>query len=110
MTGKLYDRLKFVALIGLPALATLYFTVAAIWGLPYGEQIVGTITALDTALGVVVKYLANQHDKIPEILAGDLVVTDNPEDGNREMYLAMSQAGYDLLPKSNRVTLKVIQK
>lgn len=110
MTGRLYDRIKFVALIGLPALGTLYFALAGIWGLPYADQIVGTIAAIDTALGLWVKYLSVQHDKLPEILGGDLVVTENPETNERELYLAVSQAGYDLLPKSNRVTLKVIQK
>lgn len=110
MTGRLYDKLKFIALIGLPALGTLYFTVAGLWGLPFANEIVGTITAVDAALGLWIKYLSTQHDKIPEIVAGDLVVSDNPEDGARELYLALSKAGYDLLPKSNRVTLKVIQK
>lgn len=44
MTNKIYDVLKYIALIVLPAIGTLYFAVAGIWGLPYGEQIVGTIT------------------------------------------------------------------
>ena len=47
MNNKLYDVLKYIALIVLPALATLYFALSSIWGLPYGEQIVGTITAID---------------------------------------------------------------
>lgn len=53
LTNKTYDRLKWVAQYLLPALGTLYFTVSGIWGLPYGEQVVGTITAVDTFLGVV---------------------------------------------------------
>ena len=48
MKNKTYDILKYVAQIVLPALGTLYFALAGIWGLPYGEQIVGTITAIDT--------------------------------------------------------------
>lgn len=51
--GKLYDFLKWAAQVLLPALGTLYFTLAQIWGLPYGEQIVGTITAVDTFLGIL---------------------------------------------------------
>lgn len=42
MTNKIYDVLKYIALIVLPAIGTLYFAVAGIWGLPYGEQIVGS--------------------------------------------------------------------
>ncbi len=53
LSNKTYDILKWIALYLLPALGTLYFAVASIWGLPYGEQIVGTITAVDTFLGVI---------------------------------------------------------
>ena len=53
MSNKTYDVLKFVAQIGLPALGTLYFALASIWGLPFGEQIVGTITAVDVFLGAL---------------------------------------------------------
>lgn len=47
----------------LPALGTLYFALAGIWGLPYGEQIVGTITAVDTFLGVVLGISTAQYKK-----------------------------------------------
>lgn len=53
LSNKTYDRLKWIAQYLLPALGTLYFTVSGIWGLPYGEQVVGTITAVDTFLGVM---------------------------------------------------------
>lgn len=53
INNKVYDVLKFIAMILLPALGTLYFALAGIWGFPYAEQIVGTITAIDTFLGVV---------------------------------------------------------
>lgn len=53
MSNKMYNILKWIAQYLLPALGTLYFAIAGIWGLPYGEQIVGTITAVDTFLGVV---------------------------------------------------------
>ena len=52
MTNKVYDILKWIAQYFLPAIGTLYFALAGIWGLPYGEQIVGTITAVDTFLGI----------------------------------------------------------
>ena len=53
MSNKTYDTLKYIAQIVLPALGTLYFALASIWGLPYGEQVVGTITAVDAALGAI---------------------------------------------------------
>lgn len=48
-----YDALKWVAQILLPALGTLYFALTKIWGLPYGTEIVGTITAVDAFLGAL---------------------------------------------------------
>ena len=53
LSDKTYDRIKWAAQYLLPALGTLYFTISEIWGLPYGEQVVGTITAIDTFLGVL---------------------------------------------------------
>ncbi len=53
MSNSTYDLLKYIAQILIPALGTLYFALANIWGLPYGEQIVGTLTAFDTFLGVL---------------------------------------------------------
>lgn len=53
MSNKVYDILKWVAQYALPALGTLYFALAGVWGFPYGEEIVGTITAVDTFLGVI---------------------------------------------------------
>lgn len=63
MNNKVYDILKWIALIGLPAIGTLYFTLAGIWGLPYGEQIMGTITAIDTCLGVFLGVSTSKYNK-----------------------------------------------
>lgn len=62
MNDKVYDTLKWVAQYLLPATGTLYFALAGIWGFPYGEEIVGTITAVDTFLGVLLGIAsANYH-------------------------------------------------
>lgn len=63
MTNETYDKLKFLAQIVLPATGTLYFAFAAIWGLPYGEQIVGTITAVDAFLGALLGLSTEQYNK-----------------------------------------------
>ena len=63
MNNKLYDVLKWIAQILLPALATLYFALAGIWDFPYAEAIVGTITAVDTFLGVLLGISAAQYKK-----------------------------------------------
>lgn len=67
MSNQVYDILKYVALIVLPAIGTLYFVLAGIWGLPYGEQIVGTITAIDTFLGALLKISEVQYKKDNEV-------------------------------------------
>ena len=63
MDNKIYDILKWVALIFIPALGTLYFALSTIWGLPYGEQIVGTLTAVDTFLGALLGISTYQYNK-----------------------------------------------
>ena len=63
MSNKVYDVLKFVALIVLPALATFYSTIAGIWALPYGEEISGTIMAIDTLLGACLMLSSKNYNK-----------------------------------------------
>lgn len=63
MSNTTYDKLKFIAQVVLPAAGTLYAALAGIWGLPYAEQIVGTIVAVDTFLGVVLKISTYQYNK-----------------------------------------------
>ena len=63
MSNKVYDVLKFIAQIVLPAIATLYVTLAGIWGLPFSEQIGGTVMAVDTLLGAVLMISSNNYNK-----------------------------------------------
>lgn len=62
MSNKLYDCLKYFAQIILPACATLYFALAGIWNFPYGEEVVGTITAIDTFLGVILGISSRNYN------------------------------------------------
>ena len=63
MSNKVYDILKWIAQILLPALGTLYFALASIWNLPYAEAIVGTITAIDAFLGALLGLSSVQYKK-----------------------------------------------
>ena len=67
MSNKMYDVLKEIALVWLPALGTLYGVLANIWGLPYGEQIVATIVAVDTFLGAVLHVSNKIYTKNKEV-------------------------------------------
>lgn len=64
LSNKLYDILKWIAQILLPASATLYFALANIWHLPYPEEIVGTITAIDAFLGVLLGISTSKYNKL----------------------------------------------
>ena len=63
MSNKVYDVLKYIALILLPAVGALYFALAKIWGLPYATEIVGTISAVDAFLGALLQISTNQYNK-----------------------------------------------
>lgn len=63
LKNKVYDILKWIALVVLPAIATLYFALSGIWHLPYGEEVVGTITAIDTFLGAILQISTNNYSK-----------------------------------------------
>jgi len=68
MSNRVYDTLKWIALVLIPALASLYFGLSKIWGFPMGEEIVGTLTTIDTFLGTLlgisnVKYKNKMLEK-----------------------------------------------
>ena len=63
LSNKAYDILKYIAQVVLPALGTFYFALSSIWGLPYGEEIVGTIGAIDTFLGALLMISTDRYNK-----------------------------------------------
>lgn len=60
---KFYNLIKWIAQLVLPAAGTLYFALSQIWGFPYGEEIVGTITAIDVFLGALIGISTVQYNK-----------------------------------------------
>lgn len=60
---KVYDILKNVAQIVLPALSVAYAAIGKIWGFPYIVEIPATITAVDTFLGALLMMSSNQYQK-----------------------------------------------
>lgn len=63
LSNKVYDALKWIALILLPAVSALYFGLSQIWGFPYGEEIVGTISIIDTFLGALLGISTANYNK-----------------------------------------------
>lgn len=100
-----YDALKWVALILLPALGTLYFALAQIWNLLYANEVVGTIVAFDTFLGVLLGISSNQYNKTPAGADGIMTVHTENEDKdkyNLELYTAVED-----LPNKDRIVFLV---
>lgn len=58
-----YEVLTWIAQIFLPAFAAFYFALSGVWGLPYTEQVVATVTALDTFLGILLGFSTAQFHK-----------------------------------------------
>ena len=63
MSNKVYDVLKWIALVVLPAIGTAYAGLAVIWGFPYGEQIIGTVGILETFIGTVLMISSSKYKK-----------------------------------------------
>lgn len=108
ITGKAYDRLKYLAQIILPALGTLYFTLASIWGLPAAQEVVGTIVAVDTFLGVVLQLSSNNYNKSDAKFDGEFQVS-NGLDGPTTVQPMFKQNLPELVEKGE-VTLKVVKE
>jgi len=63
LTNKVYDVLKFLAQLALPAVAVLYAALAKIWGFPYAEEIPGTIAAIVLFLGTILQISSASYNK-----------------------------------------------
>lgn len=74
MNDRTYDLLKWLCLIVLPALATLYATLGKVWGLPYTEQIPLTINAIATFIGVCIGVSTLAYNK-------EVINFEDEEDG-----------------------------
>ena len=100
MNDKVYDVLKWIATIALPAIGTLYFALASIWGLPMGEQVVGTITAVDTFLGVLLGLSNRTYEG-----AGYLKIDTSDE--TKDIYRLDLNVPPEELDEKKTITLRV---
>ena len=63
LNDKVYDVLKWVVLVALPALGTFYATISMIWGFPFSEEIPATILAVEFLLGALLGISTLQYNK-----------------------------------------------
>lgn len=83
LSNKWYDRIKWVAILFIPALATLILTVGKIWSLPYYDNIAATVTAFGVFLAAILGistaayYKAvNKNDFIEALKENNIPVLD----------------------------------
>lgn len=99
MKNKTYDVLKFVTLL-LPALGTLYFALSGIWSFPYGEQIVGTLSAIEAFLVAILKISSNNYNG-----EGTLVI--NTTDPEKDVYNLELNVPVEELSEKKTIMFKV---
>ena len=104
LSQKWYDRLKWLAQYFIPAVATLYFALAAIWGLPYGEQVVGTLTAVVAFLGVILG-ISNHQYKASGAYADGVLRIDSTE--NKELYKLEFNGPLEAIKDREAITFKI---
>ena len=69
MNNKVFDIIRFIGEIVLPALGALYFGIAKIWGFPFGQEVVGTIAVITTFIGAIVGVSRKKYNDEQELLA-----------------------------------------
>lgn len=99
-TNKTYDILKWITQYFLPALGTLYFALAGIWGFPYGEEVVGTIVAIDTFLGVILGISSATYK-------GDGILQVDTSDDAKDVYRFVVNEPLENLQGKDHILLKV---
>ena len=80
LSSRAYGFAKHLVQVVIPAFASLYFGLAAIWDLPASEEVVGTLAILATFLGLVLGISSNNYESSGAAYDGALVVTKHPDD------------------------------
>lgn len=101
---KSYDFLKKSATVLLPAAGALYFTLAQIWGLPRAEEVVGSIAALNTFVGVLVGVSSKTYHRSDAKYAGEIQIDDTGE--TKKISLVVN-GDPDEIDNMNEATFKV---
>lgn len=105
LNNKAYDILKWIALCFLPGIATLYFTVASIWGLPYTEEVVGTIAAITVFIGVLLGISTDTYKKSGANTDGVLQIDSS--NAEKDIYRLQLNGDLGQLSEKTKVTFNV---
>lgn len=110
LTNSWYDRLKFLSLVLLPGFAALYFGLGQIWNFPKIEEVVGSITVVDTTIGLALQNLTNKYYRNEQNFDGEVVV--EPEDGGSKATVVWNEHPIDLVDDLGKhsLELKVVRE
>ena len=86
LSNKTYDFIRFLVELFLPGLGTLYFALSQIWGLPYGEAVVGTVVAVTVFLGSLIKVSRAKYTPAESVIGGKLVVDETDPEKDTFMF------------------------
>lgn len=103
-SNKQYDFIKFLNVVFLPALGTLYFALAQTWGLPAGEEVLGTLMALQVFIGGVMGISTKAYTQSDARFDGVMTTTDTPK---KKIIAVETNLHPDDLAKKDEVLLKV---
>lgn len=103
LNNKTYDVIKWIAQYFMPALATLWITLAKIWGLPYGTEIGATVTGIDLFLGAILG-ISSQNYK------GEGTMTVDNSDEAKDVYSLNLNVPVEELAEKDMITFKVNKK
>lgn len=108
-TGKIYDVLKWIAQVVLPAVGTLYFTIDQLADWHHGTLVSGIVLAVDTFLGVILGISSSQYNKqqADSQPTGNLIVSE--VDGEKYFSLGLTSADFKSLGNDPTVTLNVVR-
>lgn len=102
---KVYNNLKWIALILLPAFGSLYFGLAEIWSLPYGAEVVGTTSLITVFIGALIGISTKNYNAQEKQYDGQMVV--DTSDPNTDLYSIELHDDLDKLTSKTQLMLKV---
>lgn len=109
LSDQLYNRLKFLSQIFLPAVGTLYFALAGIWDLPSANQVVGTVVAVDTFLGVLLGISTASYNKSDKRFDGKIQIKGDVDDEGSRGYTLHLPNDAQQIESSKELRIKVEQ-
>lgn len=108
LSTKTYEFFKKLVQIGLPACGSLYFSLSAVWGLPYADEVVGTLAIVSTFLGTVLMISSKTYKALEPDHDGEMVI-EHTEDG-RVIYALQLNGDPEKLSESGSVSFKVVHR